>query len=301
MHDEQLDVPSASVRLLVAEHPAWADLAVTRLTTAATVHAVFRVGETLSARFPLQRREPAHARAALESEAEAAARFAAASPFPAPEPVALGEPGHGYPLPWSVQTWAPGGDASGDDLGASLSLADGLAALLAALRDVDTGGRRFPGTGRGGHLPDHDPWMELCLRRSVGLLDVAELREVWHHLRALPRVDEDAMTHGDLTPANVLVERGRLVGVIDTGGFAPADPALDLVSMWHLLDEAPRERVRQTLGCGDVQWLRGMAWAFEQALGLVWYYAGSNPTMSRCGRRTLDRILTSPELDARLR
>jgi hypothetical protein len=26
-------------------------------------------------------------------------------------------------------------------------------------------------------------------------------------------------------------------------------------------------------------------------MGLVWYYAGSNPTMSALGRRTLGRIL----------
>ena len=45
----------------------------------------------------------------------------------------------------------------------------------------------------------------------------------------------------DLVPGNVLVAGGRLVGVLDVGGLAPADPAL----------------------------------------GLVWYYAPSNTTMSR--------------------
>ena len=39
--------------------------------------------------------------------------------------------------------------------------------------------------------------------------------------------------------------------------------------------------------------LAGRTWAFEQAMGLVWYYAESNPAMSRLGRRTLDRILAS--------
>jgi hypothetical protein len=28
-------------------------------------------------------------------------------------------------------------------------------------------------------------------------------------------------------------------------------------------------------------------------MGLVWYYADSNPVMSRIGRRTLDRIMAS--------
>lgn len=55
--------------------------------------------------------------------------------------------------------------------------------------------------------------------------------------------------------------------------------------------------MRQSLGCSDVQWLRGMAWAFQQATGLVWYYADTNPAMSRWGRRTLERLLAAPELD----
>jgi len=34
---------------------------------------------------------------------------------PQPEPVALGEPGAGYPLPWSVPTWLPGTVATDED------------------------------------------------------------------------------------------------------------------------------------------------------------------------------------------
>ena len=86
---------------------------------------------------------------------------------------------------------------------------------------------------------------------------------------------------------------GRLVGVLDGGGFGPAEPALDHVTAWHLLDETPRAILRRELGCGDVQWRRGMAWAFQQALGLVWYYLYSNPTMSRWRMRSLDRIVSA--------
>ncbi|MDN5855718.1 MAG: aminoglycoside phosphotransferase, partial [Actinomycetia bacterium] len=82
-------------------------------------------------------------------------------------------------------------------------------------------------------------------------------------------------------------------GVIDCGDFAPADPALDLVAAWHLMDREQRTLLRAELGCGDIQWRRGMAWAFQQAMGLVWYYADSNPVMSGLGRRTLDRLLES--------
>jgi aminoglycoside phosphotransferase (APT) family kinase protein len=44
----------------------------------------------------------------VEAEAAAGRELAGRTPFATPEPVALGEPGAGYPLPWSVQTWLPG-------------------------------------------------------------------------------------------------------------------------------------------------------------------------------------------------
>jgi hypothetical protein len=62
------------------------------------------------------------------------------------------------------------------------------------------------------------------------------------------------------------------------------------VGAWHLLEAGPRQVLRVDLGCDDLDWEGGKAWAFEQAMGLVWYYAYSNPAMSRTGRRTLERI-----------
>jgi len=79
--------------------------------------------------------------------------------------------------------------------------------------------------------------------------------------------------------------------VIDSGGFTPADPALDLVSAWHLLDGPRRTIVRETPGCSGLEWERGRAWAFAQAIGLVWYNAGSNPSMAELGRCTQTRLL----------
>ena len=297
MHKDQIEVLPETVHSLIAEQfPEWARLPLRQLPTAATVNSIFRLGEDLTVRFPLLRQDPEHAGRLLQREADASSEFAAVSPVPAPRPVALGRPGHGYPMPWSVQTWLPGRDATHADPASSVAFASDLVALLLALRQADTRGRSFNGQGRGGHLPDHDEWMEECFRRSAGMLDVALLRAIWADLRTLPEIDEHVMTHGDLTPPNVLVEGGRLAGVLDTGGFAPADPALDLVAAWHLLDVSSRARLRRSLECSDVQWRRGMAWAFEQATGLVWYYAESNPEMARWGRRTLERLIAAPEL-----
>jgi aminoglycoside phosphotransferase (APT) family kinase protein len=95
----------------------------------------------------------------------------------------------------------------------------------------------------------------------------------------------------------VLVRDGRLTGVIDVGGLRPADPALDLVSAWHLLEAGPRQVLHDDLNCDDLEWGRGKAWAFQQAMGAVWYYVESNPAMSLMGRRTLQRIMAGTSSD----
>jgi aminoglycoside phosphotransferase (APT) family kinase protein len=293
MHPGQLDVAPETVRRLVArQFPQWRDLPLRAVRTQGTVNALFRLGDDLVARLPLVAADDARGR--LEAEAAAAAELHGRTRFATPEPVAIGDPGPAYPLPWSVQTWLPGTVATPD--GQSEAFAHDLAEFIEGVRAIDTRGRTFAGDNRGGHLPDHDAWMETCLQRSEALLDVPPLRRLWAALRELPREGGDVMTHGDLIPGNVLVDGGRLAGVIDVGGLGPADSALDLVAAWHLLDPGPREAFRADLRCGDLEWARGAAWAFEQAMGLVWYYLETNPPMSHIGRRTLERLAAAPPL-----
>jgi len=295
MHDGQLAVSPGMVRELVDEQfPSWRGLPVTAVESPGTVNAIFRIGGQLAARFPLRPGDAAAVRRRLESEAAAARELAGRTRFATPEPVVIGEPGAGYPLPWAVQTWLPGVTADDDDPGGSAAFAHDLAEFIGGVRAIGTGGRTFSGRGRGGDLRSHDEWMETCLDRSGPLLDVPRLRRLWETMRALPRgAAGDVMSHRDLIPGNVLVSGGRLTGILDVGDLGPADPALDLVAAWHLLEDGPRQALRDDLGCDDLEWERGKAWAFQQAMGLVWYYADSNPAMSRMGRRTLERIQAS--------
>jgi aminoglycoside phosphotransferase (APT) family kinase protein len=303
MHPDQLTVSPHTVRTLVDhQFPAWRDLPITTVASHGTVNAIFRIGDHLAARFPLREGRVEATRRQLAAEADAARELAGRTRFPTPAPVALGEPGFGYPLPWSVQTWIPGVAASHDDPAQSTNFARDLAEFITDVRALNTRGRTFHDlgrSGRGGELKAHDAWMDTCFERTEQVLsdldldvDIARLRQMWTVFRQLPRTGADTMTHGDLIPGNVLVSRGRLAGVLDVGGLGPADPALDLVGAWHLLDAGPRQMLREYLACDDLEWQRGKAWAFEQAMGAVWYYRDSNPPMSRMGRRTLERIVS---------
>ncbi len=290
MHADQLTISERTVRELVdSQFPQWRDAPVRAVDSTGTVNAIFRIGDNLAARFRLRVADADDVLDQLEREARAATQLAAASRFPTPEPVAIGRPGLGYPLPWSVQTWVPGATAS-EEVATSEAFAADLADFIFEVREIPTGGRTFSGRGRGGDLPSHDEWMAKCFEESKTMLDVAPLKALWQELRNLPRGGPDLMCHKDLIPSNLLVADGRLAGVLDVGGLEPADPALDLVVAWPALEEGPRQVLRTRLDCTALQWERGRAWALEQAMGLVWYYVESNPPMARLGRRTLMRL-----------
>lgn len=291
MHDDQLDITTAQVGALLRDQATgWANAPIRPLRASGTVNAIFRIGEDLTARFPLRPGPPDVLAAGLERDADAMTEFSEASPFRSPQPILRGRPGQGFPLPWSLQTWVSGEVAGPRSHESSDAFAADLATLILALRSCDTRGRTFEGTGRGGDLADHDEWVRLCIARSEGLLDTRAMARLWDRFRELPRNGPDVMSHTDLIPPNLLVSGDRLVGVLDTGDFQAADPALDLVSAWHLLDAPRRSVLRSRVGSDDLEWERGKAWAFQQAAGLVWYYDETNPTMADLGRTTLSRL-----------
>jgi aminoglycoside phosphotransferase (APT) family kinase protein len=175
------------VRTLVVEQfPQWQHRRIAAVSSPGTVNAIFRIGDHLVARFPLIPDGVAAVRVQLEREAAAAEELIGQTPFATPRPIAIGEPGAGYPLPWSINTWLPGEPATADHCSESDSLATDLGDFINAVRAIDTRGRTYDGSGRGGDLSTHDDWMQECLTNSEGLLDVATLRSIWAEMRDPP-------------------------------------------------------------------------------------------------------------------
>lgn len=297
MHADQIYIDEdIACELIYEQFPEYGNLPIVVLQTMGTTNAIFRVGETMTARFPLRSLPMDESTRVLKNEASAAREFASCSSIPTPVPAGIGQPRIRFPMAWSMQTWIDGDIATHDDLARSTKFANEIANLILCLRNADTKGRTFDCLGRGGDLKDHDDWVGECLEKSIGLLNVPKLTSMWARLRMLPRMEPDCMNHKDLIPANLLVQNESLVGVLDCGSFGPADPSLDLVVAWHLFEQKQREHIRDRLGSHDLQWQRGAAWAFQQAIGLVWYYQKTNPTMATLGRSTLSRLLEDPEI-----
>jgi aminoglycoside phosphotransferase (APT) family kinase protein len=79
------------VRELVShQSPEWALLSMVPVQSEGTVNAVFRFGDGLTARFPLQPGDVGATRQGLRSEAKAALDLLEHTSFAVPEPVAIG-------------------------------------------------------------------------------------------------------------------------------------------------------------------------------------------------------------------
>lgn len=293
MHADQADITAGTVTGLVAsQFPRWRHLPVRPVSSAGTVNALFRLGEQIVLRFPLRPSLDASLRNELVREQDVARRIAAHVPVPVPEPLALGEPGEGYPGPWTAYRWVPGETAGREGAGGSAAFARDLAGFVAALHGMDTAGRAWDGHGRGGPLAARDDAVRRALAESAHLTDTARVAGVWARCRDAPRPGAaDAWIHADLMPGNLLARDGRLAGVIDLEDARVGDPAVDLMPAWNLLAPGPRETYRRELGVDDATWERGRGWAIVQAIVALPYYAETNPVMAGTARRTLRAVL----------
>ncbi|MDA0567522.1 aminoglycoside phosphotransferase family protein [Streptomonospora sp. S1-112] len=212
-------------------------------------------------------------------------------PLPVPVPARTGRPGRGYPWAWSVLPFLPGEIAArtppADPGEAARSLGRFLAALhqpapadapLNPVRGIPLSGRAAGVTAQLEHVAD--PHAREAARRA------------WERAAAAPGWDGPPVwLHGDLHPANILVERGRVGAVIDFGDITAGDPATDLAVAWMLLPRAGREELRSAYGRADgATWARARGWALALALAFL-SRSADNPLMARIGDRTLRAVV----------
>ena len=293
MHVDQVDITVGTVAALVAaQFPQWKHYPIRPVPSAGTVNAIFRLGDEIVLRFPLQPSLDPKRWAALEHEQAIARRMAAHVRWQVPDPIAIGEPGDGYAGPWTAYRWIAGETAASRTVGDPVRLARDLAEFVRDVHRMPTDGQTWNGRGRGGPLRGRDADVRANLALSTHLTDTVRLAAIWEDcLQPSPQVGPDVWIHADLMPGNLLVRDGRLVAVIDLESVCIGDPAVDLMPAWNLLAPGARDVFRKALGVDDATWERGRGWAIIQAIGALHYYVDTNPAMAETARHTLDAVL----------
>lgn len=290
MHDEQVDSdPDLLRRLLAAQQPQWADLPIERLATSGTDNAIYRLGDDLVVRMPLIY----WAVGQVPMEHEWLPRLASVVPVEVHEPVALGEPGEGYPWQWSVYRWIDAENAHHDRLIDPAGLARDVADVVLALRSMPTDG--MPRSVRGRPLDVDAETISDAIERvrpDLGDEDADVLQAAWAEALAAPHWRGPFLAvHGDLSGNNLLLgPDGRLRAIIDWSCFGVGEPANDLDVAWELFTGESRALYREALGVDDATWARGRGWAIKAVYGIP-YYLDTNPGIVERARRRLANVI----------
>jgi aminoglycoside phosphotransferase (APT) family kinase protein len=290
-------------RLLADQHPDLAGLPVKFLANGWD-NELYRVGDGLVARLPRR----ALGAQIIKNEQRWLPGLAPRLPLPIPYPERTGVPGHGYPYSWSVVPYLPGVPAaearSFDPAGAAAVVGGFLGALhVPAPPDAPANPLRgVPLAERAGKFADS--LALLTGQAGQDQVDRDAVLRVWDAVLAVPGYDGPPVwLHGDLHPANVLVNDGQVSGVIDFGDITAGDPANDLSVAWMLLP----------LDCHDSFWsayqaaggrvndalrTRARGWALNLAIVSL-AHSEDNPVLLETSRRTLSTVLENQRGPAR--
>ncbi|WP_258193940.1 aminoglycoside phosphotransferase family protein [Streptomyces sp. MA5143a] len=249
---------------------------------------VCRLGEELLVRLPRR----ALAAELLAHEQRWLPELADRLPLPVPAPVRVGQPTARYPWSWSVVPFFAGRIAARSEPDDPCSAAATIGGFLDALHAPAASeapvnaARGIPLAGRAEGV--------LTGLAHVAPDDRAIALQIWQKAVAAPVWDGPPVwLHGDLHPANILVDRGRISAVIDFGDITSGDPATDLSVAWMLFTAEQRAVLRQAYGrADDATWERARGWAL--ALSLVFLsHSADNPLMHGIGERAFRAVLAA--------
>ena len=282
--------PGLVSRLVTAQFPQWAGLPVRPVDVDGWDNATFRLGELMSVRLPSSQAYVEQ----VEKEHRWLPILAPQLPLPVPEPLAVGEPGCGFPRPWSVYRWIEGRTAAAATVANPAEFAADLAGFLAALYKVDPSGGPLPGTHnffRGGSPAHYDAETRAALAALRGQIDTSLAEQVWEEALAARWDGRPVWFHGDAQPGNLLLDpSGRLSAVIDFGTSGIGDPACDTTIAWTFLSGESQRVFKQRLPVDEATWTRGRGWAVWKAMIVLVEQLGTDPGEAELTKNVIGRI-----------
>jgi aminoglycoside phosphotransferase (APT) family kinase protein len=291
MHPDEVVVEDETVRrLLAAQLPEWASLPLRRLPPVGTDNQLFRLGDELLLRFP----RIDWAADSAEWEHTWLPRLAPYSPVAVPAPVALGEPGEGYPWHWTVVPWIEGETPTLETF-EPREWGESLGRFVRAVREVPGMDGPVKTEGRGAPLANLDEWVRTWTARAdPALVSRDAVLAVWEDALSAPAwAGEPCWFHGDLHEGNILVRDGRLAAVIDWGTAGRGDPAVELNAMWGYVPAEAAEAYRAAVGLDEAAYRRSRGFALAPSISSWTYYRDTNPALSAGSLDTVRRLVAS--------
>ncbi len=277
-------------RLVSGQFPQWSGLRLRPIEPGGWDNKSFRLGDRMLVRLP----RAAEYAAQVEKEHRWLPRLTPLLPYRTPEPLAIGEPGSGYPWKWSVYRWIDGERAVPERIGDVTEFARSVARFLLALQRVECADGPLPGPHnfyRGGPLAIYDAETRQAIAVLATTIDGAAATAVWDAALESSWTRPPVWIHGDVSAGNLLLREGRLNAVVDFGMLGVGDPACDLSVAWTLFSGKSREAFRATLPYDSGTWARGRGWALWKALIVAAGLAETNAVEAAQSWRVIGDVL----------
>ncbi len=273
-------------RLLRSQHPDLAHLSL-QLVDAGWDNTMFRLGDRLAVRLPRR----TSAATLIEHEQIWLPLIADRLPISVPTPSRIGLPTDFYPWRWSVLPWLSG--VTADRMAPDPEMAEPFAAFLRSLH-VPAPANAPHNPVRGVPLSQRAATVTERMHRRKSIIDsiAPEIWEIWDLALNTPIDLPPTWLHGDLHARNVLVDRGRISGIIDWGDITAGDIATDLAAIWMLFtDRTSRQQVIAAYNPTAATLDRAKGWAILFGVVLLDTGLVDNPQHAMMGKNTLRRVV----------
>ncbi|MFS0869052.1 aminoglycoside phosphotransferase family protein [Paenibacillus xylanilyticus] len=281
--------PELVRQLIHSQFPKWKELTIAPVEKSGHDNRTYRLGNDMTIRLPSHERYAS----AVKKEMTWLPVFKPLLSLPIPAPVAEGEPTEEYPLPWSINRWIEGETVSHDNIVDLNTFAEDLANFLTELEAIDAsegipaGIQNFH---RGGNLAVYDSDTRSVIDGLFGQYDQKLLLEIWDLALATRYESTPLWLHGDVAVGNLLVQDGRLCGVIDFGTMGVGDPSSDLVMAWNFFNDTSRDIFLGRMNADPDMINRARGWALWKAL-ITYAWNEPDTESSNWGKRVIDVII----------
>lgn len=294
--NNKLSINETLVRDLIAvQFPQWQHLSIQQILPGGWDNRTFRLGEEMLVRMPSE----ADYALQVEKEQKWLPQLAPFLPLQIPVPIAMGLPNNIYPWKWSIYRWLAGESAASSSKVNLNEIAVNLAEFLIALQKIKSVNGPEPGEHsffRGGSLSVYDSETRKAIMILKNQIDVNAATLIWETALATYWQGLPVWVHGDISPGNLLLQNGSLIGVIDFGQLSVGDPACDLAIAWSWFENESRKIFRANLSLDADTWLRARAWALWKALIVCADFSGTNPLDKQNNWRVLSEVLADSSI-----
>jgi aminoglycoside phosphotransferase (APT) family kinase protein len=254
-------------RLIACQFPEWKDLPIQSVALQGWDNRTFRLGDQMLVRLPSAEEYVRQ----VQKEQKWLPLLAPYLPLSIPVPIAIGQPGEGYPWNWSIYQWLEGESANlvkldEEDLS---EIARELSLFLKKFHEFDAEGAPAPGLHnwwRAAHTSVYDVETRSLIQKLSPQIDAVSALALWEKAISSKWNKDPVWVHGDMSSGNILLKDRKLTAVIDFGCMGIGDPACDLTSAWTFFKNESREAFKKGMDLDEETWERARGWALWKAL-----------------------------------